>query len=550
MKRYLIYSFSLVLVLFLNSCGDKFLDRENLTQQDEQNYYTRPEKVKEALAAVYSSMPGKGTGDPYVVALVMSPDNFAGGGPEDINVQGVDEFQLTRDDLYDVLWQRAYQGIFRANMILMHQDDAVWETQEEKDIVMGETHFLRAYFYFRLAKFFGQVPLIIDPVGNPNQPKASPEEIFGQIASDLKAAIELMPAKPYTQYEYGHANRWVAEGIMARVFLFYTGYYNKTSMPLAEGGEVTKADVQNWLVDVIDNSGYALVSDFRNLWPYSYDTTYYKYARENNLQWVGENPNNTETMFAIKFGPYAGWGADQSLYYANNFCLFTALRSNPPGYFGKGWGWGTVNPQLWDSFEDGDLRQAGSILKVGNPEENPEYQDGSFQFGRNNYQQETGYYQKKYLPVNVKDENGKWKSIYYLMYGGEDNFQLWNMQDLQVLRFADVLLMAAELECPNAQDYLDQVRARAGLASVPATLENIKKERRHELAFEGLRYFDLLRWHDVEDAFAEVHDIPVKNSGADATYTAKFRPETNGFLPIPPKEIRLSGGVLTQNPGY
>lgn len=552
MKKFLIYSFSLITALFFSSCGDKFLDRENLTQQDEQNYYTRPEKVKEALTAVYSAMPGFGTGDAYLVAMVMSPDNFAGGGSEDINIQGVDEFQLTREDLYDMLWKRAYQGIFRANMILLHQDDAEWDSQEEKNIVMGETHFLRAYFYFRLAKFFGQVPLITDPIGDPNQPKASPDEIFAQIASDLKTAIELMPAKRYKQYEYGHANRWVAEGLMARVFLFYTGFYNKTSMPLVDGGEVTKTDIQNWLVDVIENSGYSLVSDFRNLWPYSYDTTYYVYARENNLQWVGENPDNSESMFAIKFGPYASWGhgTDAPRYYSNQFSLYTALRSNPAGYFGKGWGWGTVNPQLWDSYEDGDLRQAGSILKVGNPEENPEYQEGTFVFGRNNFSQESGCYQKKYLPVNVKDENGKWKSIFYLMYGGPDNFQLWNMQDIQVLRFADILLMAAEVECPNAQDYMDQVRARAGLEPVPATLENIKNERRHEFAFEGLRYFDLQRWHDVEDAFAEVHDIPVKNSGVDATYTAKFRPETNGFLPIPPKEIRLSGGVLTQNPGY
>ena len=548
MKRYLIYSFSLVLLFMMNSCGNKFLDRENLTQQDESNFYTKPEKVKEALTAIYAAMPGKGTGDAFTVACVLSDDNFAGGGPEDVNVQGIDEFQLTRDDLYDNLWKDAYKGVFRANMLLVHIDDAEYESQEEKDQILGETYFMRAYFYFRLAKFFGNVPLITDPVGDPNQPKASADEIFALIGSDLKNAINLMPAKPYTALEYGHANKWVAEGIMARVFLFYTGYYNKSSMPLAEGGEISEQEVKDWLVDAIENSGYSLVANFGDIWPYSYDTTYYNYAKLNNLQWVGENPDNTESMFAVKFGPYADWST--SLYYANNFNLFVAPRSNPAGVFGKGWGWATVNPQLWDSYEDGDTRQAGSILRIGNPDENPEHQEGTWQWGRNNYQQETGYYIKKYIPVNNKDENGKWKSIYYLMYGGMDNFQLWNMQDLQILRFADVLLMAAELGCPNAQDYFDQVRARAGLPSKPVSLEAIKQERRHEFAFEGLRYFDLLRWHDVEDAFSKVKDIPIKNSGADAYYSAKFRPETNGFLPIPPKEVRLSGGVLEQNPGW
>ncbi len=548
MKRYLIYSFSLVLLMLVSSCGNKFLDRENLTQQDESNFYTKPEKVKQALTAIYATLPGKGTGDPFLVSSILSDDNFAGGGPEDIAAQGIDEFQLTKDDMYDELWKHPYQGIFRANMLLMHIDDAEYESEEQKNQILGETYFLRGFLYFRLAKLFGNVPLITDPLEDANKPKASAEEIFGLIASDLKKAIELMPSKSYTEYEYGHANKWVAEGIMARAFLFYTGYYDKGSMPLTEGGEVTKEQVQNWLVDAIENSGYALVSDYRNLWPYSYDTTVYNYAKIYNLQWIGENPENTETMFAVKFGPYASWST--SLNYANNYNLFTAPRSNPAGVFGKGWGWSTVNPQLWDSFEDGDVRQAGSILKIGNPEENPEHQENKWQWGRNNYQQETGYYNKKYMPINNKDENGKWKSIYYLMYGGMDNFQLWNMQDLQILRFSDILLMAAELDCPNAQDYFDQVRARAGLGSKPVSLDAIKEERRHEFAFEALRYFDLLRWHDVEAAFSVVKNIPVKNSGDDAYYNAVYRPETNGFLPIPPKEIRLSGGVLEQNPGW
>jgi hypothetical protein len=550
MKRLSYLIFSLVLMMiFVSGCGDKFLDRKNLTQQDESYYYTKPEKVKEALTAVYSAMAGKGTGDPFMVACLLSPDNLPGGGPSDIAAQGVDNFQLTKEDMYDALWQRAYQGVFRANMILMHKDDATWENEEDKNQVIGETRFLRAYFYFRLAKFFGQVPLITDPLANPNQPKASPEEIFTLIASDLKEAINLMAAKSYNELEYGHASKWAAEGLMARVFLFYTGVYNKTSLPTYDN-DITKADVQNWLVDLIDNSGHALVPDFRNLWPYSYDTTYYKYARVNNLKWVGENASNPENIFAIKFGPYAGWSGDQSLYYCNNFNLFVGLRGNNGSVIGKGWGWGSVNPQLWDSYETGDLRQAGSILKIGYPEENQEYQEGNFQYGRNQYQYETGCYIKKYTPINGKDENGNWKGIYYLMYGGQDNMQLWNMQDLVVLRFADVLLMAAELECPKAQEYFDAVRTRAGLDSKPVTLENIKAERRHELAFEGLRYFDLMRWHDLQKAFDEVKNIPVKNEGHDAFYTAVFRPETNGFLPIPPTEIRLSGGVLTQNPGW
>jgi hypothetical protein len=119
-----------------------------------------------------------------------------------------------------------------------------------------------------------------------------------------------------------------------------------------------------------------------------------------------------------------------------------------------------------------------------------------------------------------------------------------------LLRFADILLMGAELGSTHAQNYLDQVRSRAGLASIPVSLDNIKTERRHELAGEGLRYFDLLRWHDAEAAFAIATNIPCKTLNTDVTYTVTFRPETGGFLPIPEGQVRLSGGVLTQNPGW
>ena len=550
MKRLLYLMFSLVSIMVgTTGCGDDFLDQKNLTQQDESNFYTKPEKVKEALTAIYSAMPGKGTGDPFMVACLLSPDNLPGGGPSDIAPQGVDDFQLTKEDMYDELWKRAYMGIFRANMLLMHKDDATWENEEDKNQVLGETLFLRAYFYFRLTKFFGEVPLITDPLIDPNQPKASVDELFSSIGSDLKEAINLMSNKPYQEFEFGHASKWAAEALMARVFLFYTGVYNKASLPTADG-EISKTNVQDWLVDMIDNSGFSLVDDYRNLWPYSNDTTNYRYAKVNDLKWVGEGQENPEFVFAVKFGPYAGWDSDESLFYSNNFNLFIGLRANENSVIGKGWGWGTVNPQLWDSYEDNDTRQAGSILKIGYAEENLEYQDGVFKYGKNQYHYETGYYVKKYTPINGKDENGKWKGMYYLMYGGEDNMQLWNMQDLAVIRFSDVLLMAAELECPQAQNYFDRVRVRAGLTSKPVTLENIKIERRHELAFEGLRYFDLMRWHDLADAIDEVNNIPIKNEAQDAIYNAVYRPETNGFLPIPPTEIRLSGGILLQNPGW
>jgi len=95
---------------------------------------------------------------------------------------------------------------------------------------------------------------------------------------------------------------------------------------------------------------------------------------------------------------------------------------------------------------------------------------------------------------------------------------------------------------------LNLVRQRVGLGPVGYSLDAIKQERMHELAFEGLRWFDLVRWGDVESAFGET--IDVRNSGVDAKYSVQYRPETKGLVPIPETEVRLSNGVYQQNPGW
>ena len=139
----------------------------------------------------------------------------------------------------------------------------------------------------------------------------------------------------------------------------------------------------------------------------------------------------------------------------------------------------------------------------------------------------------------------------YSMTGTD--YQRDNIQDLILIRFSDVLLMAAELGAPNAQQYLDRVRNRVGLVSVPVTLENIKAERRFELAFEGVRYYDLLRWHDEDLITINQTGIVTYNRRGQANAETKsitFRKETGGFLPIPQTQIDLSGGVLTQNAGW
>ena len=181
---------------------------------------------------------------------------------------------------------------------------------------------------------------------------------------------------------------------------------------------------------------------------------------------------------------------------------------------------GTVNPKIYDDWDPNDLRRDASVLDVRNTDE-----VADFDFGGGNQEDNTCYFQKKYMPINVWTDETKTDvhNFSHELYGMEGtDYQRDNIQDLIIIRFSDVLLMAAELGAPNAQQYLDRVRSRVGLGSVPATLENIKAERRFELAFEGIRYYDLLRWHDEDQITANQTGIVTYNRRGQANAATRI----------------------------
>jgi hypothetical protein len=402
---------------------------------------------------------------------------------------------------------------------------------------------------------FGEVPLVLSTEVT-NIPKNPADETYAQIAEDLKNAISLMPSTPYNTVASGHATKWAAEALMARVFLFYTGYYKKADLPLASGGAVSKAQVIQWLDDCIKNSGHDLASDFRNLWPYSNEFTKadYKYAKDNNLNYEGEG--NKEAVFAVKFGTLADWGDSYMLGYTNQYNLHFGLRSNNglagTFPFGQGWGAGPVNTNLWNEWrqaEPNDIRRTGSIINVATDVE-------SYIFGADNQMEETGFWQKKYIAITAYDPEtkGLLPSYAILANAAQADMQLGHTQDLVLIRFADVLLMHSELS--ETATNLNRVRARVKLPAISYSLAALKKERRWELAFEGLRYFDLMRWQDAGSALANQEGVDIKNKGIDTKmrgfgggYKARFD-ATGGFWPIPSSQIALSEGVLIQNKGW
>ena len=431
-----------------------------------------------------------------------------------------------------------------------------------KEQLLCEIYFFRAWYYFNLAQVFNGVPLVLstEPA---NIPRNTPDEVYAQIASDMKAAIEHGPATRYPEVGDGRVSKWVAEAMMARIWLFYTGFYKKSDLPLAEGGSITKAQVVTWLEDCIQNSGHGLVSDQRNLWPYTnpYTAADYPYAKDNGLKWVGDE--NIESMFAVKMGNKGDYnGGYGGQIHHNRIVEFYNLRKTVEAAFPfsvQGYSNGPVCEKLWtDWAEDpdyaGDYRRVGSICD--RLVEIPNYPGDKAKEVEN-----TNLYAKKYAGVEAWDEKHTSRYLSYAVYyGSENNRQRGLTQSLVWLRFADVLLMHSELTdgktIYNGKSGLNAVRQRAGLPDISYSLANLKKERRYELCFEAIRWNDLRRWGDV----AEIVKNQVGNKILNEKYTGeyaftvdfmqRYQATEGGFFKIPEDQVTLSEGVLEQNPGW
>jgi len=571
-----IYSF-LIILLFIVGCKESFLDTENLTKKTSANFPGTPAEAQEALTGIYSvqNNVGNGWGSIFLYSEYMSDDRFGGGGEHDPNPQAASYFRVASTTILSPIWGYYYQGIYRANTLLSSLGNVAELSNAERASIVGQTSFLRALFYFDLARLFstpevidghqGTVPLVLTTL-SVDLPRATEDAMYGQIAADLKTAIDSLPSAPigpaWNASNLGRASKYAAEGMLARVFLFYTGYYNKTEIVLPGDGskKITKTDVIGYVDDVIAKSGCSLVPDFRNQWPYAYDTTKsnYKYAKDNKLGWVGE-PNNPENIFVVVFTGFSSnvWGEKSN--YTNGFFNCGQRDPDPHLGIGHGWGFGQVNPRLFDEWPAGDLRKQGTIYSVLDPSEGLTYVKAA-----DKQWNETYYMDKKYVPFNVNGPSGPVNWCHLLYSGIDNNIQLESVQNMVLLRLADVYLMGAELGSSHAADYMHAVRSRSKLPDVPVTLDNIKAERRYELALEGLRYWDLLRWYGKEAGtiiMANKTGATMYNNGIKTTIdnernditlfgNIKKRVEdTGGFNMLPQDQVQLSLS-LKQNPGW
>jgi len=513
----------LMIFIFLMGCNKDFLDKEPFDEVNSGTFYKTKEDIEQAVTAVYDILQRDSWNAPNLLSETMS-DNCSGGGGivDGFGQNELDQFYCIEPDLTEPNWQNGYLGIYRANLVTENIGNVQWASGESGLAAQytGEARFLRAYFYFNLARIYGHIPLVTR-VLTPDEaylPQADPEEVYKYIAEDLLYAINNLPAiAAGPGPNSGRASKWAAEGMLARVWLFYTGYYNKTDI----AGIVTKSQVTSYLDDIIENSSFDLLPNFSDLW--EMDTVINDY-----------NKDNIETIFAIKYS-YLGHG-DWNIHDGNRWQVMVGPRNRSYIPFAKGWGIFPVNPSIYHAYDPDDTRRDATIV-------NWEEFLGPGVYDVSDQRQYTGFGWNKYCAKAYSENQTVAES-----YGG--NFMIDNFQDLTILRYADILLMAAELHLGDGKDieYFNRVRNRAFQDNdhevTSLTIQNIMEERRYEFALEGLRYFDLLRQGlDVAKAAIDANSYQLDEFPVSFPSDVGF----DGFCKIPETQVNLSNGTLRQS---
>jgi hypothetical protein len=517
-------------MLALNSCK-KFLTTElTSASQTDVSYYKTPADAFTALVGCYNGLDLIWNGESVPVFMEVFSDNcFGGTGSSDgYGYEMIDEFNkaISPSDvaIHSAGWKSYYQAIYRCNVLLQHMDQIEWGGSSQlKAQYTAEAKFIRAFCYYDLVRLFEKVPLLTKPTLE-NVPQSDPDSTYGQIMEDLRYAADNLPSAAYTSVPNGRVTKWAAGSLLARAYLFYSGYYGKTTI-----GNETAATALAAVEDVIAHSGHGLVTDFTTLWPAA--------SLAKKVPYAGED--NKEVVFSIKYSSTGDYNGNNT---GNGWLVMTGMREQSVYPYGYGWGACPVEPKLVAQFDQSnDSRYFASITSIAG--ENLAFSKAAAN------REYTGYYMKKYSPVCDSLNNAI----------PANNYLVAQSQDYFAIRYADVLLMAAELGSPNAVSYFNLVHQRAipsAAAVTSVSKADILAERRLEFVGEGIRYWDLLRQGlaTAASAIAANTTVSLINNGTGAPPSAATLQAnitaTRGFQQIPSDQITLSSGVLQQNPGW
>ncbi|PWV45200.1 RagB/SusD family nutrient uptake outer membrane protein [Chitinophaga sp. S165] len=484
----------------ITSC-DSYLDVKPQGQIDQEASALDPATAQKLVIGVYNTMwEGDMHGFAFVQMTNIASDDADKGsstGDDMPNSGALDN--LTMDASVGTLnniWRLFFLGVSRANQALSSLEGSTLD-ETLKNQLMGEVRFLRAYFYFELVRFFGGVPLI-DKVITPQeansatyQTKATEDAVYGLIISDLEYGVTNLAIKGGPNSAVGRATKGAAAGMLAKVMLYR----------------------QNW------QRAFSLSDSVitQKVGAYGLADNYFEIFRE-------EGANNEESLFEVQTGINSACEAAIA-----NFAECQAPRAGGKfGWADLGWGFGTPSQSLLNEYDDGDLREAATVMTI-----NP---NGTFLFD--------GFR----IPSRDSVENDRYNYKSYHSQIDESNCGNRGRlpKNLRILRLAEVHLIHAEaaLALNNSGAAIADINAlhpRAGLGPVGSvTRESIWHEKRVEMAMEYDRFFDLIRQDKLQ---------PGRAAAAFTAHGKTFNAR-NRVFPIPQRQIDLGGGNLVQNDGY
>lgn len=516
MKNLKIRYFGVAIMFFamIPSCNEDLLEVTDQNRLNPEVFWQNGNQAKSAIIGAYSPLANQfGWGRMMNLFTTYRSD-----ATNPIPFQGVttDAANFSIEPTFGRLqeaWGELWKTILRSNTILVEvpniEDPGFAE--EDKNAILGEAYYLRAFQYFYLITLFRNVPLITEPaesIAEIKNPPAEPEQIWQLIISDLKVAQGLLP-ETWDDSNVGRATWGAATGLLGKTYLYRSGLDNT--------GEYAEAAAE--FKKIIDSGLYELMPDHAD-------------------NFGNDKENNAESLFEIQLDDNTiGWGADTA-----SDLRTAAFEPDlaPPGYTSQS---GLlVNPWVRDAFLDEqttdgqiDPRTFNTIL--WNEPGVMVYLD-TFQEAFADKLDAVGV--RKYLDFRA----GKTQSDFG--FAGSPS-----VINRRIIRYADILLMYAEAlneaepNNPLALDALNEVRERSNMpiytSSDQATLrQQIRDERVLELMFEGDRYLDLLRWGMIPEA---ITDELKSNMGG-----SQYRPGRE-YLPIPQVEVDTNP-LYPQNEGY
>jgi hypothetical protein len=564
MKKMIYILLSVAAMVSFSSCNDDFLDRMPKDEMTDDNFWQTEEHLVQVANTFTAALQGK-----YWLNITeIMADSAPWAVTTAFRTIGAGNF-TTETSQINSLWVTAYTGIGRVNYFLNNYNRAETVKEEIRERYAAEAYFYRAYNYWVLTSYFGDVPYITDElsVESPDvyRGRDPRKTVIENVTKDLEDHYKNLPEYiPAASSEFGRVSQCAALALLSRIYL-YNGMYEEAA----------------------DAAGRAMNNSYHEL--YSTGNPDVDYV--NLFNYTGRasrNAANKETLLAFVYNYDLGEAARQShnlsreCWVPGDYARFVPTNSMIEAYL-------TKDGQIWDPstvdtyedvFKDRDPRMVQSILAPGTPWEGGKSGDllstddkiYTYPLLTNNKTAAmtySGYYMRKYVePSTVK-------------YVGHDD------NDLVMLRYAEVLLnyaeakeMLGQLTQADLDKSINLLRDRVGmvhmkLSQLPAGSDirtEIQRERRIELFFEGHRYFDIIRWkqgHILGEDLLGVNKRWLDQSrlavdlDKDLTWQTKdgqqyllietgrtFNPDKHYLLPIPFKQMQLNPNLAPQNPGW